>query len=103
MLGLINVNYVAPLDAMTSFNKYRALGIPELVWGSPNRLSKTGIPELVRGFARHVSPNQKRDPQIVYVKRGSPNWFGDLRDMYPQTKNGIPKSYIQNGIPKSYI
>jgi len=37
MLGLINVNYVAPLDAMTSFNKYRALGIPELVWGSPNR------------------------------------------------------------------
>jgi len=91
MLGLIYVNYVAPFDAMTSFENFT-------LWGSPNWFGDpqigSGIPELVWGFARHESPNRLGDPRIVYPNRGSPNQLGDSRDMNPQTNNGIPKSYI---------
>ena len=52
--------------------------IPKPIRGSPNHISKSGIPESVWGFVWQESPNQKCDPQIAYLKRGSPNQKGDF-------------------------
>ena len=57
------------------------LGIPVLVWGSPDQngdpqtemgMQITRIPNPIRG-----SPNRNGDQDIPIPKRGSPNRFGD--------------------------
>jgi hypothetical protein len=81
----------------------RVARIPISVWGSQNQFgdaqTKTGIPE---------SPYQKGDPRISIPKRGSPNQYGDVNQMNPQTDLGIPKPkrgspnlHTNTGIPES--
>jgi hypothetical protein len=84
------------------------LGIPVLVWGSPNQ---NGDPRTNMGMKTLTDlgiPIPKRGSPNVHTKTGipepiwgcksneSPNRFGD-----PQTKTGIPESPYQNGDPRT--
>ena len=85
-----------------------SLGIPVLVWGSPNQ---NGDPRTNMGMKTLTDlgiPIPKRGSPNVHTKTGipepiwgcksneSPNRFGD-----PQTKTGIPESPYQNGDPRT--
>ena len=87
MLGLIYVNYVAPFDAMTSFENFT-------LWGSPNWF---GDPRIGSGIHWSCIPISVRGSPFWYVNSGipvlvwgSPNRFGDSLELHPHFGLGIP-------------